>query len=94
VVSGLKFFSKKYQKEVNEQKNSVKAKHFYYLGNHFCYYGDRGFSKQYLSKAFNIYPINPKYFFSLVFFTLFGPKVYTNLSSLTRPLRHKILQGG
>ena len=91
VISGLTLFSKKYQKEIYKQRNSVKAKHFFHLGNHFCYYGDGSFAKQYLLKAFNIYPINPKYFFSLVFFTFFGLKVYTNLSSLTRPLRHKIL---
>ena len=94
VIEGLTLFSKKYQKEIDKQRNSIKAKHFFYLGNHFCYYGDANLAKKYLSKAFNVYPINPIYFFFLIFFTFFGPKVYTSLSSLTRPLRHKIFRGG
>ena len=35
VISGLTLFSKKYQKEIYKQRNSVKAKHFFHLGNHF-----------------------------------------------------------
>src|SRR4030042_5364757 len=92
VVLGLKLFSKKYKKEIDRQRNNIKAKHFFYLGNHFCYYGDETLAKKYLSQAFCIYPINPKYFSALIFFTFFGSKAYSRVSSSTRPLRHKILQ--
>jgi glycosyltransferase involved in cell wall biosynthesis len=90
VVLGLKLFSKKYKKEIDKQRNNVKAQHFFYLGNHFCYYGDENLAKKYLMWAFDIYPINPVYFFSFIFFLLFGYNTYTRLSTSTRPLRHKI----
>jgi len=92
VILGHKLFSKKYKEEIDKQSSNVKAKHFFYLGNHFCYYGDENLAKKYLSQAFRIYPINPKYFSSLIFFTFLGSKAYTRVSSSTRPLRHKILQ--
>lgn len=92
VVLGLKLFSKNYKKEIDKQRNNIKAQHFFYLGNHFCYYGDESLAKKYLSQAFCIYPINPKYFSALIFFTFFGSKAYSRVSSSTRPLRHKILQ--
>jgi glycosyltransferase involved in cell wall biosynthesis len=92
VILGHKLFSKKYKEEIDKQSSNVKAKHFFYLGNHFCYYGDENLAKKYLSQAFRIYPINPKYFSALIFFTFLGSKAYTRVSSSTRPLRHKILQ--
>jgi glycosyltransferase involved in cell wall biosynthesis len=90
VVLGLKLFSKKYKKEIDKQRNNIKAQHIFYLGNHFCYYGEDTLAKKYLIQAFKTYPINPVYFFTLIFLIFFGQKFYTRLSSLTRALRHKI----
>ncbi len=90
VVSGLKFFSGKYKIEIDRQRNNVKARHFFYLGNHFCYYGAEILARKYLSRAFRIYPVNPLYFFSFIFLYLVGCNAYTRLSTSTRSLRHKI----
>lgn len=87
---GLKLFSDKYKKEIDKQRNNVKAQHFFYLGNHFCYYGDEDLARQYLVRAFDIYPVNPLFFFSLIFFFLFGHNAYTRLSTSSRSIRHKL----
>jgi glycosyltransferase involved in cell wall biosynthesis len=91
VISGLKLFSEKYKKEINKQRNNIRAQHFFYFGNHFCYYGDEALAKKYLLQAFYIYPINPKYFFAFIFLISFGAKAYAKMSSSTRAFRHKII---
>jgi len=87
---GLKLFSNKYRKEIDKQRNNIKAQHFFHLGNHFCYYGDKSLAKKYLIRAFDLYPLNPIYFFSIIFFLLFGHNAYTWLSASSRSLRHKL----
>src|SRR4030042_5859454 len=87
---GLKLFSNKYKKEIDKQRNNVKAQHFFHLGNHFCYYGDENLAMKYLMRAFDIYPINPIYFFSLIFLLLFGRNAYSRLSTSSRSVRHKL----
>lgn len=90
VLLGLERFSKKYEIEIDRLRKNIKAMHFSHIGNHFCYYGDETLAKKYLTQAFKTYPINPVYFFTLIFFIFFGQTFYTRLSSFTRSFRHKI----
>jgi hypothetical protein len=90
VLLGLKMFSNKNEMKIDKLRNNVKAQHYFHLGNHFCYYGDKAFAKKYLMRAFCIYPLNPIYFFSLIFILLFGRDAYASLSTSTRSVRHKL----
>lgn len=90
VIFGLKLLSNKYKKEIDKQRNNIKAQHFFHLGNHFCYYGDKSLAKKYLIRAFDVYPLNPIYIFSIIVFLLLGHNAYTWLSASSRSLRHKL----
>jgi glycosyltransferase involved in cell wall biosynthesis len=90
VLLGLKMFSRKYEIKIDKLRNNVKAQHYFHLGNHFCYYGDKALAKKYLRRSFGIYPLNPIYFFSYIFILLFGRNAYTGLSTSTRTIRHKL----
>ena len=79
----------KHRLEIERQPRTIKAEHYFYLGNHFCYYGDTSLAKECISKAFRTCPFNPKYLLSFLFFLLFGAKIYTKLSYFSKPLRHR-----
>lgn len=89
VILGHKLFLEKYQKEIESRPRAIKAKHYSYMGNHFCYHGDSTLAKEYIFKSFLACPLNIKYLLSLIFFTLFGPRIYSKFSHLSRPLRCK-----
>ena len=80
----------KYKDELKKRRG-VHSKHYFYIGNRFCYMGKTKEGQGYLLKAISLYPFCVRYYICM-FGSLFGPKCFIYFVNVKRYLTNIIMK--
>jgi len=80
-IAGREIILKKFLKDIEKQGSNVKAKHYFWIGNYLCHFGDIKKGRKKLLQAFLIFPWNPKYLFHFSI-SFLGRRTYIKLGQI------------